>query len=395
MKKVVLISSVLLIFIIGVYAYYYSDKQKYVLLDEISNQVINTNSLTLMYETEYQSGEYQVSSDSVWPQSGYTFNEELSKCENGSTLIWNDESKQVLMQANTSDKCYVYFDKEPLLSDLCFGKSLSECITTQVYTGTDGVSGVYKHDGQGIYTNADQETGDNSYRYAGANPNNYVCFGSDEAVCLNNDLYRIIGVFDNHVKLIKLTSFGSYAWDGTNSDYDNTWNETTKPDIYTTLNETYYNRFGSEWQDLIVETVWHVNGIRSSNGNVLPKKVYTYEIGEEQSGYEETMKIGLMYVSEYGYAASPENWTTPLYDYDNDTNRNNNWMFFNPERTISRVLDDSKFAFVVAYNGKISDSFIYSGVQGFTGGVRPTFYLNSDAQYISGTGTQTDPYRIA
>ena len=28
---------------------------------------------------------------------------------------------------------------------------------------------------------ADQEVGDGSYRYAGANPNNYICFGSDAA----------------------------------------------------------------------------------------------------------------------------------------------------------------------------------------------------------------------
>ncbi len=101
MKKTVLISCVLLTFIIGIY--YYSNNNGFVLQDEVDNQIINTNALTMMYETEYQSGEYQVSSDSVWPQEGYTFNEELSKCENGSTLIWNDESKQVLLQANTSD----------------------------------------------------------------------------------------------------------------------------------------------------------------------------------------------------------------------------------------------------------------------------------------------------
>ena len=101
MKKTVLISCVLLTFIIGIY--YYSNNNGFVLQDEVDNQIINTNALTMMYETEYQSGEYQVSSDSVWPQEGYTFNEELSKCENGSTLIWNDESKKVLLQANTSD----------------------------------------------------------------------------------------------------------------------------------------------------------------------------------------------------------------------------------------------------------------------------------------------------
>mgnify|MGYP005780529795 FL=1 len=164
MKKMVLISCVLLTFIIGIY--YYSNNNGFVLQDEVGNQIINTNALTMMYETEYQSGEYQVSSDTLWPQDGYTFNAELSRCENGSVLTWDDENKKVLLQANTSDKCYVYFDVNPLL--------LAEYIINKVYTGVDGENGLYYHDGQGSYTNSDQEAGDNSYRYAGANPNNYV-----------------------------------------------------------------------------------------------------------------------------------------------------------------------------------------------------------------------------
>ena len=55
----------------------------------------------------------------------------------------------------------------------------------------------------GSYTSADQEAGDYSYRYAGANPNNYVCFGSVINPCLDECLYRIIGVFNEQVKLIK------------------------------------------------------------------------------------------------------------------------------------------------------------------------------------------------
>ncbi len=78
--------------------------------NEDSNQIINTNALTMMYETEAGSGEYQVSNDTTWPQDGYVFNETLSKCENGSTLTWDDENKKVLLQTSKSDKCYVYFD---------------------------------------------------------------------------------------------------------------------------------------------------------------------------------------------------------------------------------------------------------------------------------------------
>lgn len=104
MKKVLLISGILLTFVIGVYFYYYSDSQKSVLENSKSKQIINSNSLTMMYETEYQSGEYQVSTETTWPQEGYTFNESLSKCENGSKLTWDDENKKILLQTNTSDK---------------------------------------------------------------------------------------------------------------------------------------------------------------------------------------------------------------------------------------------------------------------------------------------------
>ena len=72
--------------------------------NSFKEKITNSNALTMMYETEAGSGEYQVSSDTTWPQEGYTFNETLSKCENGSKLSWDDENKKVVMQANESDK---------------------------------------------------------------------------------------------------------------------------------------------------------------------------------------------------------------------------------------------------------------------------------------------------
>ena len=78
--------------------------------DKSDKSVISTNALTMMYETEYQSGEYQVSSDTTWPQDGYVFNETLSKCENGGVLSWDAETNKVVMQTSSSDRCYVYFD---------------------------------------------------------------------------------------------------------------------------------------------------------------------------------------------------------------------------------------------------------------------------------------------
>lgn len=97
--------------ILCIYTFKYNNKT--ILVNGDNDYSINTNALTMMYETASGSGEYQVSSSSAWPQDGYIFNETLSSCENGSTLTWDEENKRVLMQANVSDKCYVYFDKEP------------------------------------------------------------------------------------------------------------------------------------------------------------------------------------------------------------------------------------------------------------------------------------------
>lgn len=72
--------------------------------DKSDKSVISTNALTMMYETEAGSGEYVVTSESVWPQEGYVFNENLSSCENGGTLSWNNETKRVVLTTSTSDK---------------------------------------------------------------------------------------------------------------------------------------------------------------------------------------------------------------------------------------------------------------------------------------------------
>ena len=387
-KRTMLISSVLLTIGIGTFVFYnVSNDNEIIESTNRDNLKVNSNALTMMYEIEADSGEYQVSSDTMWPEEGYTFNAELSKCENGSKLSWDDENKRVVMQANTSDKCYVYFDKGPSLADLCSGKTFAECITTQVYTGADGENDLYYHDGSGSYTNADQEAGDNSYRYAGANPNNYVCFGSDEAVCSEDNLYRIIGVFDDQVKLIKATSYGGYAWDSGSS---NTWDETTKPDIYTTLNTTYYNTLGSGWQNLITESTWQVGGMAVNRNTA--KQYYDVEVGTGQSGYEETMKIGLMYVSDYGYGASPEKWTTAL----SSTSSNygiDNWLYLgSDEWTISRrVYEIPINTFFVS-----SDSFVSANIFcSSANAVRPSFYLQPWVLYSGGDGTLENPYKIS
>ncbi len=389
LKKIYIILIAIILVVIAIVAILLinNSTSKVIISNEESKQLINTNALTMMYETEAGSGEYQVSSDTTWPQDGYVFNEQLSSCENGSTLTWDNENKRVIVSTSVSDKCYVYFDKMvPTFADICREENSNTlaCKVATNYT-TDGENGLYYHDGTGSYTNADQEAGDNSYRYAGANPNNYVCFGATGADCQDEDnQYRIIGVFNNQVKLIKATSYGDYAW---NPSMVNEWNENTKPDIYATLNTTYYNTIPVEWQNLIAESTWQVGGMNFSNTNTA-KQYYDVEVGTGQSGYEETMKIGLMYVSDYGYGANPEKWTTTLTE---DNFGTDNWIYFSSnEWTISQHNPLFTFSIDSSYGGRV---IIIQNIRLFA--VRPSFYLNSTVTYISGSGTQSDPFRIA
>ena len=56
----------------------------------------------------------------------------------------------------------------------------------------------------------------NNIRYYGANPNNYIYFNCDDYSNQTADtceVWRIIGVFDGKVKIIRNTSIGTYSWD--------------------------------------------------------------------------------------------------------------------------------------------------------------------------------------
>ena len=403
-KKLV-VGSIGILVVICLYFGISSGTERVVISNEESKQLMNTNALTMMYKIEAGSGEYQVTSDTTWPQEGYVFNDRLSKCENGSELSWDDENKRVIVSTSVSDKCYVYFDRK---------STFAEYIINNVYTGSDGENGLYYHDGVGSYTNADQEAGDNSYRYAGANPNNYVCFGSDEETCPADNLYRIIGVFDGQVKLIKydyagestlgtapasnvtpdasyykgsLSSIPYYNWGGSSSNDSNTWSSSTlNTDI---LNGTYLNTLGSEWASKIATTSWKVGGMLWSSTNTV-KQYYTTELGSSSSSTTYNAKVGLMYVSEYGYAASPENWNTPLNNYANDTNRNNNWLYmWAPEWTISRSSDGSNGVFVVDVVGGVVYGCVF-----FSDGVRSSFSLESSVVLSGGSGTSAYPFRV-
>ena len=287
-----------------------------------------------------------------------------------------------------------------------------------LYTGTQGANNVYYHNSS--LTNG---AGDNSYRYAGANPNNYVCFGTDASTCLTDNLYRIIGVFDDKVKLIKydyatktllgtdgdyngiyiydssnykgeLTTINRYYWNL--SKQNNTWSESNLNKV--NLNTNFINNIGTKWANKIATTTWKVGGNTSANlMDSISSVVYLNEIvnpvstNTTDNKTEYTSKIGLMYVSDYGFAAAPNAWTTTLYNYDNATSTN--WMYMGLyEWTISRHANYPNIAFYVDNDGKVDYGDVYS--EGHSYGVRPSFNLSSSITYVSGSGSANDPIVI-
>ena len=329
--------------------------------------------------------------------------------------------------ATSSLSAKVMIQKEPMVNSLA-------SYITNLYTGTQGENGIYYHD-----ANLTNGAGDNSYRYAGASDavNNYVCFGSNVTPCPTDNLYRIIGVFGDKVKLIKsdyatsalLGADGDYSQVYTATGYDSsnykgnnlaniagyTWNYKNNTGMNsgngsntwstsllnkTNLNQNFITNIGTDWAAKIDTTVWKVGGNTGSSIYDQPAKTaYQNEVVQPVPGEystngetEYTAKIGLMYVSDYMYAVPQDKWTLVGYNF-NDASKDYraatsvNWMYMGlSEWTISRGVDDAYRVFSVNNTGCVG--FNYAGN---ACGVRPVFYLTSSVNYASGSGSATDP----
>ena len=422
MKKHIKLLVVLGIILVGSFSFYlFKCYKKDALVYENNKIMPSSSGIAMMLETSAGSGNYEMTTRSEWPTEGYVFNANLSKCENGSELSWDNENKKVLMSGNKSDKCYVYFDVyvKPQVLLANYVKSL--------YVSNKGENGIYYHDAS--LTNG---AGDNSYRFAGASDavNNYVCFGSTQSPCPADNLYRIIGVFGDKVKLIKsdyattalLGADGDYSkmytangWDNSaykgnnlanvaaynwNKSNQNTWSLSNLNK--TNLNKNFITNIGADWAAKIADTTWKVGGNTWANiGEQPAKTAYQNEIvnpvttNSQDNKTEYSAKIGLMYVSDYMYAAPQDKWT--LVGYNSDASKDYraatsvNWMYMGLyEWTISRDAGYSDFAFDVASTGYVSNfNFGYIAC-----GVRPVFNLSSSVNYVSGSGTAADPILV-
>ena len=303
----------------------------------------------------------------------------------GTTHTWTFTLTFVNLGTDQSENENASLDLDIYLQKEEYKFPLNEYVISQ-YTGTQGENGIYYHNSS--LTNG---AGDNSYRYAGASEsvNNYICLGSDEATCPEANLFRIIGVFGDQTKVIRAKSVGNKQWDTNNS---NTWSSSS---LNTYLNGEYLTSLGTI-ADKIATTTWKVGGGSWSNiATSVPKTAYQNEVGSSASSTTVDKKIGLMYVSDYYYSASPSAWTLVGYNSNDATKdyraaTSTNWLYLGSnEWTVSRSSDSANDAFRVSSTGSVN----YLNVTRSCG-VRPSFNLLSSTTYVSGSGSMSDPVRV-
>ena len=263
------------------------------------------------------------------------------------------------------------------------------------------------------------------YRYIGANPNNYVKF--------NDELWRIIGVFDvddgtgkieKRMKIIRNESIGNYSWDYTSSgSYTNEWKTAQ---LNTLLNSgAYYNRTTGSYynnstsasnvdftstgltntaKSMIGDAKWYLGGTSSytSSSNGLASHYYKNERGTTvYSGRSTnwTGKVGLMYPSDYGYATSggsSKNRAScmgkELYNWDDSSYsdcKNNDWLY-NSSTTQWTMSPRADYSYTVFY--VFTAGYVYNYHAGNYDAARPVVHLKSTIKVISGSGTTSSPF---
>ena len=298
------------------------------------------------------------------------------------------------------------------------------------------ISNLYEYDD--ISNNLKKDnTPDQNIRYYGANPNNYVSF--------NNELWRIIGVFGNNVKLIRSEKIGNLSWDSSESSVNdgygiNQWGESkdTSGNIYegadlkVYLNKMYYggtsvtcyngynnttttcptNTLDETAKSSIDNHTWKTGAIqyktrtdtlafysaeRGTIGKMCSSGSYCNDTVTRKTTW--TGYVALPYVTDWAYASSESVCETNMQKQDSSNNynyicKNNNWMHYGSTYNdvtwyLSPFTNPSNANFVWRVNG---DGFVRYDFATYPLSVFPTIYLKSNILIESDKGTSSDPY---
>ena len=365
--------------------------------------------------------------------------------------VWLDNSEELGNISNESLSisvdCTASLQKEPTAADTIISLYTSAAKVTATnnsitYNTAPSVSLMNDRLG-GTTTSLDG----GNIRYYGASPNNYIYFNCSDysnqtsSTC---ETWRIIGVFDGKLKLIKSESIGAYSWDNkdtsTGAENDTGKNDWTTARLMKLLNPSNYYKVDSndnnlgqslyynsasgkcysgqnnatvdcdftstgiknaETRNMIAETTYNLGGWNSNS--VYSNQIYEYERGTTvYSGRPTTWKgkIALAYPSDYGYAADLNQCKDKtLYDYDNRTCTSNNWMKAiitnNGSNTGWLLTPFSRLSYYAWYVD--SDGFVnyYNGACNASGAV-PVLSLSSELGIESGgDGSSSKPYKLS
>lgn len=279
-------------------------------------------------------------------------------------------------------------------------------------------------------------------RYYGTNPDNYVyfnCSNYNNPTASTCELWRIIGVFDGKVKIMRSENIGAYSWDTTastinggsglndwstsklmmllNSGYTYLINNLSRPaSLYwnrtsgscynaanlgaTSCSFTSTGLKNDTTKNMIYETRHNIGAGTTSVG-IYANQLYAKERGTTvYTGRPTTWtgKVVVPYASDYSYAVDFNKCSSTLYNYNNSACTSNNWMY----NIMTKSGTKGAWTLTSQSNGNADAVFgIYAngGVaygQGTRGGMNilPTLYLNPDTIITKGEGTKDKPYKI-
>ena len=288
---------------------------------------------------------------------------------------------------------------------------------------TEYISNLLEYDGEGLKKD---NTPDENIRYYGSNPNNYVRF--------NNELWRIIGVFGNNVKLIRSETLGNLSWDSSESSVNGGWgvNEWSQADLKNYLNTMYYGgttvtcyssynnqtttcptgTIDETSKSLIDYHTWNTGALNYSelynsttssydtlgfyraergtvNGKICTSGDYCNDTVNRTITW--TGYIGLPYITDWVYASSENDCNPSIYKCKYD-----NWMHYGNSMDIEdatwfmspRAVSDGAYA-VWSVRGV---GAVGSDITAYPLSVFPSIYLKSNILIESGTGTSSNPY---
>ena len=265
------------------------------------------------------------------------------------------------------------------------------------------------------------------YRYSGPTVNNYVFFDTNgDRIKTNDEIWRIVGIFDDKVKLMRNTVLTSaelptsYKINGTTNTIENGtsgevyWNYeltgtnyndwtraglqyylNTEHDESSTLNPGYLSFLTEEAKDLVSLTTYYLGN--TTDDTVTAVTSYTSERNTTQihSGNQSSWNgyVGLLYPSDYGYSTTNTYWTTIMWNY-NDGASNYSWMQKTANHDYAEWLISPDYYNSFSVNYWDYDTYGYGGETRYLCKVRPVISLKSSSHMLDAAGTLADPYVV-